>query len=146
MEFDNDFYYQLIKALALALGVIPAFIGVSWGITTLMPGACAAAEIKVMMGTTLFPLCFVSASVIFSLLLFFKERSTTINSYEDAFKMLTRCAISGVGSFCAAMGVGGVTRHTMITKVQQKNFGSQFLMTMVFPELVGLMGFVILFA
>ncbi|KAK1349668.1 hypothetical protein CWI38_0395p0010 [Hamiltosporidium tvaerminnensis] len=144
---DNSaIYFPLIRLAALLVGVLPSFIGVGKGMQEAAVGICTSASIRLDLSITIIPLAFISASLIYSVLIFFIFAKYKVEDYSNGFQLLTACFMTGIGGMVASIATGTIAKSATVTRAQQKNFTTQFLLLMIFAELIGLFGMILALA
>lgn len=136
-------HFEILKAASLIIGIVPGFIGVALGLRSATVGICQAAEIRTELSLAIIPMAFTSASLINCMLSFFMMFKKNITSYKEGFTLLTAGAFSGSGGFLCSFAIGGIARFTCVTRAQQKKFSSQFFLTMIFAELLGIFSIIL---
>ncbi|EJW02189.1 hypothetical protein EDEG_03365 [Edhazardia aedis USNM 41457] len=143
---DDEVYFNALRSAGLILGLGSTFVGVGLGLRESVIGICLSAECKPDLSLTIVPFAFITASIIYSLIIFFMVRNVQINNYEAAFKFLTATLISGIGGFCSSWANGGIARYACVTKSKQKKFTTQFFLMMIFAELIALFALIMTIA
>ena len=138
VDNNQNIHFAMLKALGMSLGIVPTFIGVAIGIRETTMGICNSAEIKLEMSLTIIPMAFTSASLIYSLIVFFLFFGKEVKSYEMGFSFIAASTFSGIGGMLSSYAIGGISRHACVTKAQQKKFTTQFFLMMIFAELIGI--------
>ncbi|KAM0676266.1 hypothetical protein GVAV_000229 [Gurleya vavrai] len=137
MQSDNsEMHFAMLKAAGLILGTVPMFAGVSQGIKDCVLGICQSAELKTDLSLTIVPMVFVSASTIFSLIIFFFFRNKEITDYSSGFIFLTATSLSGFGGYFASTAIGKIVKFACFVVTQQKKFFISYVLMMIFAELI----------
>lgn len=141
---------ELIKIsgvpLSLFLCAAPAFAGVAIAMAKAAPGMAQAAAIRSDLTLTLIPSVFITAMVLYAIIIVFIIMNKKLKSAEDSLKLISVAAILGTGTFWGAVGLGDITNATIVTLAQQKKFVTSFFLLLVFTEFIGLFAFVIALA
>jgi V-type H+-transporting ATPase 16kDa proteolipid subunit len=132
----------LIKALAAVFAILPALVGVGFGLIHGSNGVCKAADFSVDLIHAIMPMGFISAPSIFSIIMFFYITVTEPLSLGHSIRMLASCIIQGVGNCFGAYCIGCIASSASVTKAQQKKFNGSFFLVMIFGEIVALFSLV----
>lgn len=143
MKERQDMIKGVAMALSYFLSVAPAFAGVSIGMSKAAVGICQASTIRNDLMLTLIPCAFITAMIIYAVIIHFVIMKRVPVDVEGAFKFVAATAILGVGTFCGSVGLGNITRVSIVPLAQQKKFMTSFFLLHVFTEFVGLFAFVI---
>lgn len=142
---NDQKYFALEKSIAIMLAVIPCFYGSSVGLRECVVGVCQASEISLELSLTILPFAFTSAPSIYALIFFFLFSRETISDHTAWIKLCMADSLMGSGGYLSGYAVGGICRHAFVIRANQKKFQTQFLVMLVFAELIGIFAFIITF-
>lgn len=142
MEIDNDTLGLILAKLGLAVMMAIASTGGGIGFMGCTEGVCKAADYTVSMSYSLIPIIFVTAPMIYAVILFFMTYNKEVTSLAQGLTIMSACIINGISSGITGYSVGYSAKVACIARAQQKKLNSIFFLILIFGEAVGLLGVV----
>lgn len=133
---------DILRGAGCFLSILPALVGMGYGLIEGTKGICKGAEFTINNTNTLFPLAFISAPPIYSLICFFTIALKDANTIKTGIKFLVAGAIDGLSGCFSSYAIGCISKFAVVTKSQQKKFSVSFYMLLIFGEVVGLLGLI----
>lgn len=128
----------MLKNISLCIITILPTIYVSYGISEASKGIANAADIRIDTAMTIMPMCFVTASLIYTLILFATINSKNVKTIEMGIRCVASSLMLGAGSAFAAYAVGSVTKNAVVARAQNKKFSAYFMVMLMFSEAVAI--------
>lgn len=137
-----DIVMQLLRGGGCLFTILPALVGMGFGLIEGTKGICKGAEYTISTTNTLVSLAFISAPPIYSLICFFTIAIREVKDMETGIKLLIAGCIDGFSCCFSSYAIGAISKFAVVTKSQQKKFSLSFYMLLVFGEVVGLLGLI----
>ncbi|KAF9763368.1 V-type proton ATPase 16 kDa proteolipid subunit [Nosema granulosis] len=138
----EDVVKNILRGAGCLLSILPALVGMGYGLIEGTKGICKGAEYTINNTNTLFPLAFISAPPIYSLICFFTIALKDVEDMETAIRFFVAGAIDGISGCFSSYAIGCISKFAVVTKSQQKKFSVSFYMLLIFGEVVGLLGLI----
>ncbi|EOB13527.1 Vacuolar ATP synthase 16 kDa proteolipid subunit [Nosema bombycis CQ1] len=133
---------SILRGTGCLLSILPALVGMGYGLIEGTKGICKGAEYTINNTNTLFPLAFISAPPIYSLICFFTIALREAKTIETGIRFVVAGGIDGLSGCFSSYAIGCISRNAVVTKSQQKKFAVSFYMLLIFGEVVGLLGLI----
>ncbi|KAG0441441.1 V-type proton ATPase 16 kDa proteolipid subunit 3 [Dictyocoela muelleri] len=141
---DNDeLIIGIVKFIGYTLLTALPFAGSSFGMSQATKGICEAAEIRIEIASLIIPSCFITAPIIFSLIIMMVTPKDAFETVEKAMTTCAKFAISGFSGFFTGYGCGNVASAAVVTKAKQKKFAMQMVLLLIFVEFIALFGLIV---
>lgn len=131
---------SMIRAVSVLIMVTVNFGGVGLGLIKACDGVCKAAEYPMGLALACLPFVFTTAPAVYALLMYFMFGQYKPTTIVEALALATPMLIGGLGGGMTGYAVGNMAAPAIVTRVQQKKFGTTFFMVMLFGEIIGILG------
>lgn len=142
MELDDKTLGLMLAKMGPGVMMALAAVGGGLGFLGGSEGICKAAEYTVSASFSLIPIIFITAPMIYALILFFMVYSIQVNSLSQGLVIMSACVINGISAGVTGYSVGYSAKVACVARAQQRKFNSIFFLILIFGEAVGLLGLV----